>query len=221
MSRAEWEDLETLTDAELEAEVRAMSRDAILQMLWWNDPNGDYEPERHGDEDPVDTADLADMLIDQVKDNRPANPPPRPPPTPAKPTGLATLSRAEVERTARNVEAIHAWETARVVAKAFAKVFRSPIEKVARVVISEYWEGESRRWSSATMKPTTVLIMTEPPSPIEDPYSEYQGDDGDSASDLWERTLDMIRKDPFIEDAGWESINPAVQYVWIVPKIVG
>lgn len=35
-----------------------------------------------------------------------------------------------------------------------------------------------------------------------------------------DRTVALLRKDPWIEDAGWESVNPAVAYFWVRPRLV-
>lgn len=36
----------------------------------------------------------------------------------------------------------------------------------------------------------------------------------------WQKVVATLRADPWHAGAGWESINPAVQYVWVKPRIV-
>jgi hypothetical protein len=70
--------------------------------------------------------------------------------------------------------------------------------------------------------PYVVLIFTEccPPRGAEfvvrDPYRDTTGYD----HRLWNRALERLRQNPWIADAGWESINAAVHYVWIKPRIM-
>lgn len=138
-------------------------------------------------------------------------------PEPLKRFALAMLSRADVERIAgerNDVYLIHAWQTAKDVAEAFSKAFEYPIANIAPYIVSEYWNGESLRWSSATMKPTTVLVMTEG-APITEPYYDKQ-----SLAE-WQKAIGVLKANPLIDDAGFESINAAVHYVWIKPKMVG
>jgi hypothetical protein len=69
--QAEFDDLSSLSDAEMQRQVYGMHRQHLLRLLWWNDPNGDWEPEkRDPDEDALDNDQLARELVDMIRDNR-------------------------------------------------------------------------------------------------------------------------------------------------------
>ena len=71
--------------------------------------------------------------------------------------------------------------------------------------------------------PNKVLVFTEccPPDGatyvLRDPFRSSSSVD----YDMWSRAVEHLERSPWIEDAGWESINSAVHYVWIRPRIVG
>lgn len=131
---------------------------------------------------------------------------------------LALLPRREIERqafAARDVQRIHAWEIARRVAEAFARALHTSIERVAPYIYSEYVDGP-RPWGSARTErnPYAVVVTTEPPSPIRDPF--------DRAADkkAWERMERYVREDPLVEDVEFDSINPAIHVVVARPRLV-
>jgi hypothetical protein len=129
-------------------------------------------------------------------------------------TPLALQTRPEVERDAidrRDVHRIWAWETARQVATAMAKVLKTTVDRVAPFIYSEYRDGP-RPWGSAHTErdPLTVLVTTEPPSPMRDPYDSQQ------SMRRWERMMVALKKEPFVDDAYFDSINPAVHRVTLV-----
>ncbi len=131
---------------------------------------------------------------------------------------LALLPRREIERqafAARDVQQIHAWEIARRVAEAFARALHTSVERVAPYIYSEYVDGP-RPWGSARTErnPYAVVVTTEPPSPIRDPF--------DRAADkkAWERMERFVREDPLVEDVEFDSINPAVHVVRARPRLI-
>jgi hypothetical protein len=76
------------------------------------------------------------------------------------------------------------------------------------------WPDEGTRTGWLEPHPFKVLVFTESGN-FRDPYSY------DDLFKYWNKVVKTLRDDPWHDDAGWESINQAVQYVWVEPKIIG
>lgn len=69
-----------------------------------------------------------------------------------------------------------------------------------------------RRGEWVEPDPFRVIVGTEDGN-LRDPFS-YE------LCDYFQKVADSIAFDPWYQDAGWESINPGVQYFWVKPKMI-
>lgn len=96
------------------------------------------------------------------------------------------------------------------VRKAFLKVYGKPSdpEYVQRAIRSSYLEpGKKLGWTEA--HPDAALVLTEF-GWIEDPYSSTED------HHKWDQVKEVLKKEGW--DASWDSINPAVQMVYVIPQ---
>lgn len=89
---------------------------------------------------------------------------------------------------------------------------------VARSIHSSYLPF-ARRLKWADPDPRVVLVMTEVIGGdvlhvVSDPFRDRR------AMTMWERAMAVLRKDAWYEDAGWDSINPAVHAVHVTPRMI-
>lgn len=96
------------------------------------------------------------------------------------------------------------------VRKAFLKIYGKPSdpEYVQRAIRSSYLEaGKKLGWTEA--HPDVVLVLTEF-GWIEEPYSSTED------RYKWDQVKEVLKKEGW--DASWDSINPAVQMIYLIPK---
>ena len=94
----------------------------------------------------------------------------------------------------------------------------SVVAGVAHAVRSSW--PDDNRWMRLGPDPYRVMVFTEccPPRGaayvLRDPFRDSRD------YDLWNQAVARLEQSPWIAEAGWESINQAVHYVWITPRIV-
>lgn len=63
--------------------------------------------------------------------------------------------------------------------------------------------------------PSLVAVLTEHAGYVSDPYL-----DRDSMRE-WEAAMRELRRGSWVEDASWDSVNPGLHVIRVVPRIVG
>jgi len=126
---------------------------------------------------------------------------------------------------------IHARNTLDWVRLAFVKAARREDPDLRTAWLPLITRGvESATESAWTAKtgwvekdPYTVVVYSEccpprgTPWVLRDPYRS-----GDrAAARIFDAAVEELKRNSWVEDAGWDSINPAVQMVWVRPRIIG
>jgi hypothetical protein len=80
------------------------------------------------------------------------------------------------------------------------------------------WPRDNK-WLTGGPNPHFVMIYTEccpklGAYVVRDPFRDHHD------HELWGHAIERLRQSPWIEDAGWDSINPAVHYVWVRPRLI-
>jgi hypothetical protein len=94
--------------------------------------------------------------------------------------------------------------TFEIVAKAARKIWRFPDEYLR-------WMRMPRGPFEVHFTVELIPIRNQP----RDPWGEIPGE-----QKKWDRLISELKKDPFVESAMWESLNPAETAVIIKPRLI-